>query len=70
MDDEVLYDFYASRLPDSVCGGAELSRWLRQQPAAEKALFLSSDDLMREDAILRMAKEEKEKWSSELEKES
>jgi len=50
VDDEVLYEFYDSRLPDNVCGGAELARWLRQQPEAEKALFLSSDDLMRDDA--------------------
>ena len=52
VDDDVLYDFYDSRLPDSICGGAELARWLRQHPDEEKALFLSNEDLMRDDATL------------------
>jgi len=52
VDDNVLYDFYDSHLPDEICGGAELNRWLRQHPEEEKALFLSSEDLMRDDATL------------------
>jgi ATP-dependent helicase HrpA len=52
VDDNVLYDFYDSRLPDTICGGAELNKWLRQYPDEAKALHLSSEDLIRDDATL------------------
>jgi ATP-dependent helicase HrpA len=52
VDDNVLYEFYDSHLPDNICGGAELAKWLRQHPDEEKALFLNSEYLMRDDATL------------------
>jgi ATP-dependent helicase HrpA len=52
VDENVLYDFYDAHLPDDICSGAILDKWLRNSPEKEKALFLSVDDLMRDDATL------------------
>lgn len=52
VDENVLYDFYEQRLPDDISDGAKLDKWLRHDPDAAKALFLTADDLMRDDATL------------------
>jgi ATP-dependent helicase HrpA len=52
VDDNVLFEFYDSHLPDNIFGGAELAKWLRQHPDEEKTLFLTSEELMRDDATL------------------
>jgi len=52
VDENVLYGFYDSRLPDDINSGASLDKWLRHNPGEEKKLFLSTEDLMREDATL------------------
>ncbi len=52
VDENVLYDFYERQLPDEINNGAALDKWLRNNPAKEKALFLTTDDLMRQDATL------------------
>jgi ATP-dependent helicase HrpA len=52
VDDSVLYDFYDLHLPDELCSGAKLDKWLRFHADEAKALFLSSEDLMRDDATL------------------
>jgi ATP-dependent helicase HrpA len=50
VDDNVLYDFYESHLPDDICSGAQLDKWLRFHPDEAKVLFLSAEDLIRENA--------------------
>lgn len=52
VDDNVLYDFYQSHLPDDICSGAKLDKWLRHNPDKEKPLFLANEDLMRDDATV------------------
>ncbi len=52
VDENVLYDFYEQQLPDEINNGAALDKWLRNNPGKEKALFLTTDDLMRQDATL------------------
>lgn len=52
VDENVLYAFYDSHLPDNIVSGQTLDKWLRQQPEKAKALFLSSDELTRDDATL------------------
>ena len=52
VDENVLYDFYEQQLPDEINNGAALDKWLRNNPGKEKALFLTTDDLMRHDATL------------------
>ena len=52
VDDNVLYDFYDLHLPNDVYSGQTLDKWLRLHPEEEKALFFSSEDLMRDDATL------------------
>ncbi|MCG6938435.1 MAG: ATP-dependent RNA helicase HrpA [Gammaproteobacteria bacterium] len=52
VDENVLYTFYDSHLPDNVFSGQTLDKWLRRQPEKAKALFLSSDVLIRDDASL------------------
>jgi ATP-dependent helicase HrpA len=52
VDENSLYDFYQQHLPDDICSGVKLERWLRRHPEREQALFLSMDDLIRDDATL------------------
>ena len=52
VDEDVIYDSYNNHLPDNICSGALLDKWLRHHPDEEKALFLSTDDLMRDDATV------------------
>ena len=52
VDENVLFDFYDQQLADEINNGAALDKWLRRNPAKEKALFLTTDDLMRKDATL------------------
>ena len=52
VDEDILYEFYARRLPDDVFSGATLDKWLRNNREQEKNLFLSVDDLMRDEATL------------------
>jgi ATP-dependent helicase HrpA len=52
VDENVLYDFYELHLPDNVFSGQTLDKWLRNHPDEAKALFLSSEDLMSDDATL------------------
>jgi len=52
VDENVLYDFYNERLPDEVVSGQALDKWIRHNKTDAKALFLSYDDLIRDDAEL------------------
>ncbi len=52
VDEDILFDFYDQRLPGDVFGGATLDKWLSHFPDESKALFLSVDNLMRDDATL------------------
>ncbi|HHJ34595.1 MAG TPA: ATP-dependent RNA helicase HrpA, partial [Gammaproteobacteria bacterium] len=52
VDDNVLYDFYDKNLPDGVFSGAKLDKWIRQHNEEAKALFLTTDDLIRDDATI------------------
>lgn len=52
VDEDILYDFYDQTLPADVFSGATLDKWLRHHGDESKALFLSTDDLMRDDATL------------------
>lgn len=52
VDENILYDFYQKNLPDDIFSGATLDKWLRDNKDAAKALFLSMDDLIREEATL------------------
>ncbi len=52
VDEDILYDFYDRHLPDNICSGASLDKWLRHNPGQAKPLFLSAEDLMRDEATL------------------
>ncbi|NOQ69592.1 MAG: ATP-dependent RNA helicase HrpA, partial [Gammaproteobacteria bacterium] len=52
VDENVLYDFYQLHLPENVFSGQTLDKWLRHHPDDAKILFLSSQDLMSDDATL------------------
>ncbi len=52
VDENVLYDFYEQHLPDGIFSGPQLDKWSRLNPDEAKALFLSAEDLMRDDATL------------------
>ncbi|MCK4674348.1 MAG: DUF3418 domain-containing protein, partial [Gammaproteobacteria bacterium] len=52
VDGNVLYDFYELHLPENVFSGQALDKWLRHHPHEAKVLFLSSQDLMSDDATL------------------
>ncbi len=52
VDEDVLYDFYAMRLPDHICSGAALDKWSRHNADEAKRLFLTRQDLIRDDATL------------------
>lgn len=53
VDDEVLYDFYASRIPEEICRGASFESWRKKQEAANPQLLL----LTKEDLLARTADE-------------
>ncbi|WP_050452933.1 ATP-dependent RNA helicase HrpA [Candidatus Burkholderia verschuerenii] len=51
VDDELIYGFYDSLIPDGMWTGAAFERWYRdEQKKNDKLLFLSRDDLMRHEA--------------------
>ena len=52
VDENVLYDFYDQHLPDGISGGPELDKWLRTHREESKVLFLSTEDLVRDDATI------------------
>lgn len=52
VDENILYDFYQQHLPDDICSGASLDKWLRHHPEEAKSLLLTTEDLMRDDATL------------------
>jgi len=52
VDDNVLYDFYNKNLPDNVFSGATLDKWIRHNADEAKVLFLSTGDLVRDDATI------------------
>ena len=52
VDENILYDFYQTHLPDGIFCGVTLDKWLRHNKDKAKSLFLSADDLMRDDATL------------------
>ncbi|WP_250476508.1 ATP-dependent RNA helicase HrpA [Caballeronia sp. INML1] len=53
VDDELIYGFYDSLIPQGMWTGAAFERWYRDEQKKEgneKLLFLSRDDLMRHEA--------------------
>ena len=52
VDDEVLYGFYQQHLPDTIHSGATLDKWLRNNKENGKKLFLTNEELMRDDATI------------------
>ncbi|MFM0321248.1 ATP-dependent RNA helicase HrpA [Caballeronia glebae] len=53
VDDELIYGFYDSLIPEGMWTGAAFERWYRDEQKKggnEKLLFLSRDDLMRHEA--------------------
>ena len=52
VDDNILYDFYDNNLPDNIFSGATLDKWVRHNADEVKALFLSMDNLVRDDATI------------------
>jgi len=52
VDENILYDFYELHLPDGISSGPELDKWLRAHLEESKILFLSIEDLMRDDATI------------------
>jgi len=52
VDDNVLYDFYDKNLPENIFSGATLDKWVRHNVNEAKVLFLSTDDLVRDDATI------------------
>jgi len=51
VDAELIYAFYAERIPPEVATGVELETWRRKAEATQpRLLYLSRDDLMRHEA--------------------
>jgi ATP-dependent helicase HrpA len=51
VDEELIYAFYDSRIPESIHNGAAFEAWLKDAERKEpKRLFLKRDDLMRHEA--------------------
>ncbi len=51
VDDEILYQFYADRLPVNVCTQRSLERWVKSlDKTAGRQLYLKQSDLTRQDA--------------------
>jgi ATP-dependent RNA helicase HrpA len=51
VDDELIYAFYDSLIPEGIHNGADFERWRREAESADsKLLFLRREDLMRHEA--------------------
>ena len=50
VDDELLFAFYDSRIPQSVCSREQLLIWLKKVPEEDSQLRLAKADLMRHEA--------------------
>ncbi len=51
VDDELIYAFYDSRVPQGIHNGADFDKWRKEAEREDaKLLFLSRDDLMRHEA--------------------
>jgi ATP-dependent helicase HrpA len=51
VDEELIYAFYDSRIPEGIHNGAAFEAWLKEAERKEpKLLFLKRDDLMRHEA--------------------
>jgi ATP-dependent helicase HrpA len=50
VDDDLLFAFYDSRIPQSVCSREQLLIWLKKVPEEDSQLCLSKADLMRHEA--------------------
>ncbi|MDH4286358.1 MAG: ATP-dependent RNA helicase HrpA, partial [Gallionella sp.] len=51
VDDELIYAFYDSRVPENIYNGAAFEHWRKEAERADaKLLFLKKDDLMRHEA--------------------
>lgn len=53
VDDEVLYDFYASRIPEEICRGASFESWRKKEEATHPQLLL----LTKEELLARTTDE-------------
>jgi len=53
VDDQVLYDFYASRIPEEICRGASFESWRKKEEAVNPQLLL----LTKEELLARTADE-------------
>src|SRR5690606_897426 len=51
VDDQVLYDFYDSRIPDDICRGASFESWRKKQEQHQpQLLFLTREELLARSA--------------------
>ena len=50
VDDDLLFAFYDSRIPQSVCSREQLLIWLKKDPEEDSQLCLAKADLMRHEA--------------------
>jgi ATP-dependent helicase HrpA len=50
VDDDLLFAFYDSRIPQSVCSREQLLIWLKKVPEEDSQLCLAKADLMRHEA--------------------
>ena len=50
VDDELLFAFYESRIPQSVCSREKLSAWLKKDAELDSQMRLAKADLMRHEA--------------------
>lgn len=51
VDDELIYAFYDSRIPEDICNGAAFEHWRKEAERDNaKLLYLKKDDLMRHEA--------------------
>jgi len=52
ISDDDIYAFYAKKIPENVCRGVDLQRWLRKSNTQEvNSLFLSAENLLRVDDV-------------------
>ena len=50
VDDELLFAFYESRIPKTVCSREQLSEWLKKDAELDSQMRLAKADLMRHEA--------------------
>ena len=50
VDDDLLFDFYESRIPKEVCNREGLKAWFKKEPNLDSQLRLEKADLMRHEA--------------------